>query len=78
MDVLSNAGSIEDGSGSVEVASSLTSALRGDECDKVKGLSDDGHSYAGTVVRGVREAIASESGFFFEILVTSSLFPCSL
>ena len=33
--------------------SSQTSALRDDECDTVKGLSDDGHSYAGTVVRGV-------------------------
>ena len=53
MDVLSNAGNFEDGRGSVEVASSQTSALRDDECDTVKGLSDDGHSYAGTVVRGV-------------------------
>ena len=26
---------------------------RDDECETVKGLSDDGHSYAGTVVRGV-------------------------
>ena len=53
MDVLSNAGNFEDGRRSVEVASSQTSALRDDECDTVKGLSDDGHSYAGTVVRGV-------------------------
>ena len=53
MDVLLNAGNLEDGRGSVEVASSQTSALRDDECDTVKGLSDDGHSYAGTVVRGV-------------------------
>ena len=53
MDVLSNAGNLVDGRGSAEVASSQTSALREDECDTVKGLSDDGHSYAGTVVRGV-------------------------
>ena len=28
-------------------------AMRDDECETVKGLSDDGYSYAGTVVRGV-------------------------
>ena len=53
MVVLSNAGNFEDGRGSLEVVSSQNSALRDDECDTVKGLSDDGHSYAGTVVRGV-------------------------
>ena len=50
---LSNAGNFDDGRGSVEFGSSQNSALRDDECDTVKGLSDDGHSYAGTVVRGV-------------------------
>ena len=34
-------------------ASSQDSAVHDDECETVKGLSDDGHSYAGTVVRGV-------------------------
>ena len=38
---------------SLEVFSSLDSAVHDDECETVKGLSDDGHSYAGTVVRGV-------------------------
>ena len=41
--------------GSLEVVSSQNSALRDDECETVKGLSDDGHSYAGTVVRGVQK-----------------------
>ena len=42
-----------DARGSVqEVNSSLDSALH-DDSETVKGLSDDGHSYAGTVVRGV-------------------------
>ena len=36
-----------------EAFSSLDSGVRDDECDTVKGLSEDGHSYAGTVVRGV-------------------------
>ena len=53
MDVLSNAGNFESGRGSVEVVSSQNSALRDDGCDALKGLSDDGHSCAGTVVRGV-------------------------
>ena len=38
---------------SLDVYSSLDSAVHDDECETVKGLSDDGHSYAGTVVRGV-------------------------
>ena len=36
-----------------EVNSVLDSALRDDDSETVKGFSDDGHSYAGTVVRGV-------------------------
>ena len=47
------AGSGEDDRGSLEVFSSLESAMHDDECETVKGMSDDGHSYAGTVVRGV-------------------------
>ena len=38
---------------SLDVYTSLDSAVHDDECETVKGLSDDGHSYAGTVVRGV-------------------------
>ena len=53
MVVQTNAGSFEDARGSMEVNSSLDSALHDDECETVKGFSDDGHSYAGTVVRGV-------------------------
>ena len=53
MVVQTNAGMVEDARGSVEVFSSQDSALPDDECETVKGLSDDGHSYAGTVVRGV-------------------------
>ena len=53
MVVQTNAGICEDDRGSMEVISSLDSALHDDECETVKGLSDDGHSYAGTVVRGV-------------------------
>ena len=48
-----DAESLEDARGSIEVNSSLDSALHDDECETVKGFSDDGHSYAGTVVRGV-------------------------
>ena len=36
-----------------DALTSISSAIRDDECDTVKGLSEDGHSYAGTVVRGV-------------------------
>ena len=53
MVVQTDAGIVEDALGSMEVASSLDSALHDDECESVKGFSDDGHSYAGTVVRGV-------------------------
>ena len=54
MVVQTDAGFIEDYRGSDRQAnSSLDSALHDDECETVKGLSDDGHSYAGTVVRGV-------------------------
>ena len=53
MVVQANAGICEDDRRSLEVISSLDSALHEDERDTVKGLSDDGHSYAGTVVRGV-------------------------
>ena len=48
-----DAGFVEDARGSLEVNSSLDSALQDDECETVKGFSADGHSYAGTVVRGV-------------------------
>ena len=52
--VQTDAGPFEDARGSVqEVNSSLDSALHEDDSETVKGLSDDGHSYAGTVVRGV-------------------------
>ena len=53
MVVQTNEGMLEDERRSLEVFSSLDSALHDDECETVKGLSDDGHSYAGTVVRGV-------------------------
>ena len=53
MVVQANAGNFEDNRRSVELISSVDSALQDDECETVKGLSDDGHSYAGTVVRGV-------------------------
>ena len=53
MAVQPNEGMYEDDRRSLEVFSSLDSALHDDECETVKGLSDDGHSYAGTVVRGV-------------------------
>ena len=52
--VLSGAGSIEDAHERCrQVNSSLDSAMQDDDDETVKGLSDDGHSYAGTVVRGV-------------------------
>ena len=53
MAVQPNEGMYEDDRRSLEVFSTLDSALHDDECETVKGLSDDGHSYAGTVVRGV-------------------------
>ena len=53
MVVQTDAGFFEDSRGSIEVNSSLDSALHDDECETVKGFSYDGHSYAGTVVRGV-------------------------
>ena len=53
MVVQTNAGIFEDDRGSLEVFFSQDSALHDDECETVKGMSDDGHSYAGTVVRGV-------------------------
>ena len=53
MVVQTDAGFVGDARGSMEVVSSLDSALHDDECETVKGFSDDGHSYAGTVVRGV-------------------------
>ena len=36
-----------------QVNSSLESALHDDDDETFKDVSDDGHSYAGTVVRGV-------------------------
>ena len=53
MAVQPNEGMYEDDRRSLEVFSTLDSALHDEECETVKGLSDDGHSYAGTVVRGV-------------------------
>ena len=53
MAVLPDVGIDDDDRRSVEAFSSLDSAVCDDECETVKGLSDDGHSYAGTVVRGV-------------------------
>ena len=54
MVVQTDAGSFEDARGCTqEVNSSLDSALHDDDSETVKGFSDDGHSYAGTVVRGV-------------------------
>ena len=54
MVVQSDAGTVEDAHGSVrQVNSSLDSALHDDDSETVKGFSDDGHSYAGTLVRGV-------------------------
>ena len=35
------------------VDSVLDSAFNDDDSETVKGFSDDGHSYAGTIVRGV-------------------------
>ena len=50
----SDAGFIEDVRGSDRHANSLLdSALYDDDSETVKGFSDDGHSYAGTVVLGV-------------------------
>ena len=52
--VLSGAGSIEDAhERDRQVNSSLDSAMQNDDDETVKGLSDDGHSYASTIVRGV-------------------------
>ena len=54
MVVLSDAGTVEDAHGSVrQFDSPLDSALHDDDSETVKGFSDDGHSYAGTIVRGV-------------------------
>ena len=51
--VQTNEGNFEVDRRSVEILPSMDSAVRDDDCETVKGLSDDGHSYAGTVVRGV-------------------------
>ena len=55
MVIHSDAGSMEDtDERNRQVNSSLDSALQDDDDDEtVKDVSDDGHSYAGTVVRGV-------------------------
>ena len=54
MVVQSDAGTVEDDHGSIRhVNSSLHSALHDDDSETVKGFSDDWHSYAGTIVRGV-------------------------
>ena len=53
MIVHSEAGNIEDtGEGNRQVNSSLESAFLDDDDATVKEASDDGHSYAGTMVRG--------------------------
>ena len=51
--VQTNEGNFEVDRRSVEILPSMDSAVRDDDCETVKDLSDDGHSYAGTVVRGV-------------------------
>ena len=54
MVVQSDAGSVEDTHDSCRLVNSSLNSARLDQDDEtVKGLSDDGHSYAGTVVRGV-------------------------
>ena len=54
MVVQSDTGTSDDAHGSFRhVNSSLDSALRHDDSETVKGFSDDGHSYAGTIVLGV-------------------------
>ena len=54
MVVLTGAGPSEDAhERGREVNSSLASAMQDDDTETVKGLSADGHSYAGTIVRGV-------------------------
>ena len=54
MVVQPDAGIIEDADeGNRQVNSSLDSALHDDDDETVKDVSEDGHSYAGTVVRGV-------------------------
>ena len=53
MVVRSESGNVEDtGDGNRQVNSSLESAFLDDDDATVKEASDDGHSYAGTVVRG--------------------------
>ena len=52
MVVQTDAGFFEDFRGSDREVNSLLDSLH-DDCETFKGLSDDGHSYAGTVVRGV-------------------------
>ena len=53
MVVHSDAGFIEDTHECYrQVNSSLDSALHDDDDETVKAVSDDGHSYAGTAVRG--------------------------
>ena len=48
-----NGGIYDDGLHSLEDFTSHDSAVRDNEWETVKGLNDDGRSYAGTVVRGV-------------------------
>ena len=51
--VQTNEGNFEVDRRSVEDLPSLDSAVHDKDREMVKGLGDDGHSYAGTVVRGV-------------------------
>ena len=53
MDAQINEGNFEVDRRSDEAFPSLDSAVRDDERETVKGSSENGHSYAGTVVRGV-------------------------
>ena len=54
MVVQSGAGSVEDTrERDRQVNSSLDAVLYDDDVETVRAYSDDGHSYAGTIVRGV-------------------------
>ena len=54
MVVQTGAGSVEDTGGSDrQVNSSLDAVDHDDDVETVRAYSDDGHSYAGTIVRGV-------------------------
>ena len=56
--VQTNDGNFEANTRIDDAFSSIGSAVRDDDCDTVKGQSEDGHSYAGTVVRGVLRGLS--------------------